>query len=866
MARVGGSYESVVRGVSEQAPQDRRSGQMWEQVNMISDPVRGLTRRHGSQYMNSKYLLPKAAQFNVNQAAALFQNAPYFCNGQELELLYTKENAAAQLNGLAHLHCYNKTTNRFLNIQGSGSIVDYINANGVSSAVNIGRFMFIAAKGWNGIWQVQSNGEQEGDSKAGVVWIRNGDFSRSYRMTVKMSNGQQHVLEYKTPSSAYPGTLDSSQVPVPQLNSSLTGEALQQELARFNQAMSSYNKQVADITNAYNSEVTKWVASSTAGIQPENIAHELLTRLNGITGGNVARNGSYVWWNSAAGVVSVSVDDGGDDTYMRSVVYAVDSVEKLTPQHIPGKVIKIAAKKQTNKDAYYVQAFPKSAGIAGLQEVTWKEAAGQVTVPQAFFAIAYASDSTLYIGSTPGELNAMYPDAKCPEYKRSTVGDSVSVPLPGFFGKQIDYLGVFQDRLLVGSGATIYASKPGDYFNWFRSSVLTLEDNDPVEMFALGSEDDTIYWDASFDRNHVLFGRKYQYVIPGRTLMSPKTPSIQVLSANEDAIEAKPVNSGNFVFFAKDTSKKGSLHQIQMGATSDTSESYECSQQLDKYMRGKPCQILCTTAPFNVVVRSREYPNGLYFYTYLDSMQGSERLFDSWSRWEWDENLGASMGMANWKGDVIVFTLRTGDAGTWLVADKFTFDTEISDVPYLDSWRYYMSVETDYLWWNPTTYAGKTAVAFNKFHDYYMLGSILEKADDNMPDWKAGKVHVVQGICYDSYVIPTSPYLRDQNDKAIINGRLTVASLAVAVSDTGGLNAEIVTNDRTIKSTAFDGRILTRQQNMVGRAPIVDTTIKVPVFKEIREYKLKLKAATWLPLTITGMEWLGQWFSNVRRV
>lgn len=866
MARVGGSYESVVRGVSEQAPQDRRSGQVWEQVNMISDPVRGLTRRHGSQYMAGQWLTGQHGEYARDQSAALFQNMSYYCGGRELELIYTKEKVKAITPGIGHIHCYDKTQNKFLTVEGEGQVYNTMAENGVASVVNIGRFLFIASKGFTGIWTTQTDIEPEGASKRGTVWVRNGDYSRSYRMTVKLTNGQQHVVEYKTDNSAYPGRLDTSGVPVPELNSDLEGDKLTQELARFNRAMAEYNKQVADVTNRYNSDVTNWVGTSTASIQPENIAQKLAERLSSITGGNVARAGNYVFWNENAGIMSVSVDDGGDDTYLRSCVYQVDSPEKLTPNHWPGKVIKIAAKKQTNKDAYYVKAFPKSPGVDGFQEVTWKEAAGQVTIPQSLFAIAYAYGDKLFIGSTPEGLNRICPEARCPAIKPSTVGDSISVPLPNFFGKQIDYLGVFQDRLLIGNGATVFASRPGDYFNWFRASVLLVEDNDPVEMFALGSEDDTIYWDTSFDRNHVLFGRKYQYVIPGRTLMSPKNPSIQVLSANEDAIEARPMNSGNFVFFAKDTSKKGSLHQIQLGATSDSSESYECSQQLDKYMKGKPCQLLCTTAPFNVVVRSRNYPNGIYLYTYLDSMQGNERLFDSWSRWEWDYSLGASCGMASWKGDMLVFTLRTNQTGTWLICDKFTFDTEISDVPYLDSWRYYNESESIPLWWNYGTFIENTALAYNKFHPQYLLGSLKSQADDNMPGWRADATYIIQGICFDAYVTPTSPYLRDQNDKAIINGRLTVSNLSVAVSDTGGMGADLVTADRSRSVAKFDGRILTRKHNQVGRAPVVDTTIVVPIYKEIREYKVMLKATTWLPLTITGMEWLGQWFSNVKRV
>ena len=48
MAKYSGSYDDLIRGVSQQIPHDRREGQHTDQVNMISDPVRGLCRRHGS--------------------------------------------------------------------------------------------------------------------------------------------------------------------------------------------------------------------------------------------------------------------------------------------------------------------------------------------------------------------------------------------------------------------------------------------------------------------------------------------------------------------------------------------------------------------------------------------------------------------------------------------------------------------------------------------------------------------------------------------------------------------------------------------------------------------------------------------------
>ena len=52
--KASGSYASLVHGVSEQVPQQRKPGQVTEQVNLIADPVTGLTRRHGSRWQAEK--------------------------------------------------------------------------------------------------------------------------------------------------------------------------------------------------------------------------------------------------------------------------------------------------------------------------------------------------------------------------------------------------------------------------------------------------------------------------------------------------------------------------------------------------------------------------------------------------------------------------------------------------------------------------------------------------------------------------------------------------------------------------------------------------------------------------------------------
>ncbi|MEG2886391.1 MAG: hypothetical protein RR853_04580 [Aurantimicrobium sp.] len=850
MAKVTGSFESVYRGVSEQVPQARRSGQMAEQVNMISDPVRGVVRRHGSQFLNA-FQLSGADLTEAQQAelARKYTTMPYHCNGREYELFYAKEGVSGYP-GAVPVIAYDKLAQKILPTVLYGGLAGLLNTAGVSSMVNIGKFVFIAANGFAPTYHFATNMVETAAQRLGVLWIRNGGFSRTYTLKLTMVDGSVKTVTYTTPAATYQGTLNTSDIPYDEAKPWL------------------YQQAVANRTNAYNTAVTQHIATATAAIAPDAIAREMQSRIVAAIGSTqVAADGAYVLWNQLANVAYASMDDGGDDSYARVNAFSVDTVEKLVPRAYNGMLMKVAAKRSNNKDAFYMRAVTKDGSMFG--EVTWKEAAAQVIQPMQVFNIGYVHNGTFYIGGTPAELNTVTSGAaNCPLFKDSVVGDSNSQPLPQLFGRQIDYLGVFQDRLIIGTGSTLMCSRPGDYFNWFRQTVLDVLDNDPIEMYALGSEDDTIKWDTSFDRNHVLFGRKFQYVLPGRTPLTPKNPSIQIMSANEDAIRAQPKSSGNFVFFAKDASVKGSVHQIQLGATADTAEAYECSQQLDRYLKGYPIQLLCTTSPFNVFVRTYGLPNGFYVYSYLDAMGGGERLFDSWSRWEWNSKLGACMGIAQYQGDILSLTVRSRPGkGTWLVMDLFRLDTRISDLPYLDSWRRYADVAANAIWADVPAH-NEASIAYDKRHGYYMLGSKWKDVSGNMPWYNdiGHREYLSFGWEYTSELELTNPYLRDRNDKAITNGRLTLLNYSVTIHDSGGLTACREDADRKLCTVTFDGRLLTRKQNIIGAAPILDTTVRVPVGKEVRECKVTLSAMTWLPFGIASIEWTGHWFNNARRV
>lgn len=855
MARVAGSYQSVTRGVSQQVPQDRRPGQHWEQVNMISDPVRGVARRHGSLMLDEVAFANHGASAYAATLSDIqsFKELTFYVGGVEHSLVY--RSAAKVASSLAPLAwCFDKDASTFRPYVRpvTDTALDTIESGGVSAIVNVGRFLFIAGKTTVPAYSTVNAWADTDNSRKTSIWVRGGTYSRTFTVKCRMADASTKTFSYQTLSSSYPGVLDTSSIPYDAVD---------------------YQKQVNDLTNDYNTAVTQWLGTAAADIQPESIAENLRLAAAGV-GLTGTRIGSHLVFEAAQNIVEVEVSDGGDNTFIRGVAAEVAGPELLTNIHYAGKIVKVRPKKTSEEDAYYLEAIPKVNGATGWVEVSWRETAGVVYTPTTVFAMATVKSGNFYIAGSPSALGTLIGET-VPGFEPNSCGDAVTSPVPSFFGQRIDYLGLFQDRLIVGSGAVLLFSRPGDYLNWFRASVLTIEDSDPIEMFAVGAEDDTITCSTTYDRNLVLFGQRKQYSITGRAPLTPLNQSISIMSAHEDAVDAFPINSGNLVFFGKHRNAFASMHQIQIGIVADSPEAFEVSQQLDTYLLGIPTEVKALTAPNMVALRTTGLTNGFYLYSYLDTAAGAERLFDAWYRWEWNTKLGNLAGISAYDGDFLAFTVRTGkdkDAvqKVWIVCDQFRTDATLSDEPYLDSQR--SSVEAHApsanTWLHIDSDAAllaDSAMVFPTAHQYGLLGAPANLMDDFIAMYPSAPTESVMGVQFDSFVTPTNPYMRDRNDKAILSGRLTLGSVLVTLADSGGFVAEVEARGTVYEALRYTGRIAGAATSLLGTQPIVSQSVQFLVAREIRECKYTLRALKWLPLTITAIEWKGQNFNNARR-
>lgn len=849
MSKVSGSYASVVRGVSQQIPEQRLAGQHKEQVNMLSDPVTGLTRRRGTIMSIESPLFTGSAAAKLADHRAM-RTKDFTVGLNQYTLLYRKQARPAG-SDLLGLMCYNKTGNAVVPVATHGSDTKVLSmlAEGVSSITQVGRYVLLASNQHVAEGTSVDNYTPTSNSRYATIWIRGGAYSRTFTATVAYVGGTSITATYTTPASSYPGTLDTSDI--------LASDP-------------EYQKKVNDRVNAYNNAVTQWLGTAAAAIQPAAIAASLQSAMAAAGIAGTSRDDATIVLSDVT-ISSVTIADGGDGTLARAVHQEVAEANQVTSVHYIGKIVKVQP--QDDAQPFYLVAKPKIPGASGWGQVVWEEGPAVSFTPGVWFMLATVEAGTFYVASTPALLSTLT-GLSVPGFESRSVGDADTSKTPYFVGRPINFLASFQDRLIVGSGAVYNMSKIGDYFNFFRTSVLTVLDDDPAEVYALGGEDDVIRHAVIYNKSLLAFGDQRQYGISGRVPVTPKTTSVIQSSAHVNTADTAPVASGDLVFYLQRSDGYARLYQLQTADIDDTTISADVGNQLNTYIPGTPVELLATTAPNMLFVRTDADPRTIYTFRYLDVNGGRQRVQDAWSRWEFNAKLGDLIGMSYFQGALLLFWSRVavdaaGQERTYLVVDRQSLLSGLPGTPYLDSLRPYTAVLAGAS--TRPVHAASTNVhtAFDNTSYAYLQG------EDNLaavPGMLAEfptipNTGLWSGYGFESYYIPTSPRIRDKNDVAIVNGRLTVTRVDLSVKQTGGLLAEVTTDYAgTVTALDFNGRVLGAVNNNLDEQPLSTSSVPVFIGREVREYDLTVRAKKWLPLTVAGMGWIGQFFYGPRRV
>jgi hypothetical protein len=941
--KVSDSYPSLVQGVSQQAPETRGPGRMTEQVNMLPDPVYGITRRRGTVFQ-ADLDVGSASVIDAAIADTKAWRTLSFNNGTvDIDLLYRTE---ATTSALKPVYAYDRTNHRFLTYARNtvDTVLDSMTTSGVGAIVSVGKYVFAAPNAGATVLTTTDLWGSATNQRRTAIWVRGGAYSRTFKVTLTSVANVTTSYSYTTPGASYPGVLDTSGVP--QFSSNTAGTDAESELVyvrnitgvgpwgsgthtwrtdltwgqwspvittvtQFDRSTGSvvstvltnsypaapgaseyywatgdrfvyfntakwdaitdptslwviteythdkvepnpnYTRAVTDLTSEYNTAVTQWLASSAAAIQPENIAEALRALISADY--TVSIVGSHILVDGATAVI---VSDSGDGTFIKGVSNTIGSIADLTDVHWPGKVVKVQA--QSSAESFYLKAVATGSTPV---EVKWVEGTTATKSISGGLVYLYANGTTLYAAGSASLLNTLIADDH-PTWVDSVVGDADSDPVPYFVGKPITYLGVFQDRLLVGSKSTLSCSATGDYLNFFRSTVVTVPGKDAFSMRAEGPEDDVLHFSIIYNKDLVVFGSRRQYVVSGKSALVPTGANMPVMSNHADAALVPPIEVGGLVFYASTNDRSSAVNQIEPTVNIDSPASFPASSQLDDYLQGPITEFTVASKPLTLLCRTTDKRDSVYAFQYIDSSQG--RRQDAWYRWEFNAALGNVVGISNRNAELLIYFLREDGGRMWLVADKADMNGGLSTTPYFDSARKYSTIGA------PghtlaTIPASPWNVAFDNTTVYFLQGrhdaSDAAKLLTSFPTAPADARWV--GCEFDSYFIPTNPKIKDKNDNAVTTGVITVSVVGVVVKDSSGLEYT-VTSSRGEETYALNGRVL--GDTLVGRVPITTGAYTLNVYSDATKYTLKIQANEWRPLTVSSMNWTGQIFNRTVRM
>jgi hypothetical protein len=837
MAKAGGTYPDIVQGVSGKPQHRRRPGQTSEQINILSDPVDGLVRRRGTRFAARLPLTISGA------ARAELQNMDVFDftqEGREYALLYRREASLLGTNTFAFL--YDKTGETFIPITYENSEwVNTLVAGGASSLAALGSYVYIAGNTTvpeatsENLWQTDDNIHKL------AAWIRVGKFNTTYTVTLKREVGPSVVVTFKTVTAGYPGILSTENISFYKPDGTTPDEE--------------YQKKVNDRVNDYNSAVNAWIRTSAEQTRPEYIAEQLSDLL-------VDEGVNATYLKGAILIededfIDITVDDEGDGTTFFAAGQEITDATYATKYHFHGKIIRVRPSGAGADEAYYLRAELETGQLGGFGSVDWFETAGVSCTIDNMVSQLYIYNGQACIARNGAGITAIFPGSgEHVAYAERRVGDGLTSPIPWFIGKTITMLSVFQDRLIVGSQNYVSASKSSDYLNFWRGSVVTITDDDPVEMFAFGSEGDVLRHAVLYNGNLVIFGDRQQYGVSGDALLTPKSPLIRAVSANKDGTDAKAQTSGNFIFYSQFGSEGVSFHQMRVGALNgQQTVTDELSDELDKWLLGAPLQIAAVTAPNLVMFRTRNNKSLFYIYRYEDNKNNGQRTLEAWTKFMYHDSLGNIVGVSSFKKSGLVFTARPGG----IVADVLDFKSGLDAHGYIDSRIRYAD--------RADNGVPDGAVVVNATSVYFLLGTPLSRIDEFLSQFDDLNPAALEfGVVSEARVTPSNPFPRDQNGQAVLDGRMSLNRVTADVADTAGMMSEVRTRNSLQSSLDFEGRILGYSDNLVARQPIYSGQLSIPVGREVRECSYTIISKDWLPLRVTGLSWVGQTFNNVRRV
>lgn len=372
------------------------------------------------------------------------------------------------------------------------------------------------------------------------------------------------------------------------------------------------------------------------GAPPSYVSQETNFSAHGISPTITVRhrsNETVIHFKSAtlSDTFTLEAKDSRDYGHMMSFKETIGDFAKLPtkgPTTMDNWEIKVSGDFAKNQDDYYVRAVRNSStGEVTYIEVAKDNEKHQFTATTMPRRLVRNSDGSYSLKETVWDARLS--------------GDDTTNPFPQFTGKTISDIFYHESRLGFLSGENLHLSETNQHGNFFLTTVLTSLDTAPIELSSAGTEISLLQYALPYSESLLLFSKLNQPVLRSPDILTGKTAALKISTRFEASLKAKPTSSGRFIFFAEKRGSHTGIRELFTDANTNTMNAEQITMHVPKYILGEAVQLLASSNSDILCVRTDDSDSEETVWIYRYTWQGPQKAQASWSKWIFDGKVRA---------------------------------------------------------------------------------------------------------------------------------------------------------------------------------------------------------------------------------
>lgn len=607
-----------------------------------------------------------------------------------------------------------------------------------------------------------------------------------------------------------------------------------------------YTVKIKSGSNTYSATYTTPAPSSenVQHIKTTNIVTELKTLLDEElpSGYTLSTEGSILVIKSSYSY-TVTTSDSFGDSALRAIKGKVQSLDKLPPTAPEGYVVEVVGQTKTIADSYYVKYIVDDENPSGIWEetVALKDSEGDLMVNQIDpltmpKTIERTSENTFEISNI--------------DYEPRYVGNDISAPYPSFIDKRITDVFFFQNRLGFLAGEGVILSRSGDYFNFFNATGAEVLDTDPIDVTVSTKQVTMLENAIPYAGSLLLFSKKVQFIMnSGDSPLTPLTVAVDPSTYFDTDTDVEPVGAGANIYFKVPFGRFTSIREYFVQENARTNDAVNITSHVPSYL---PDTIdrLSTSSARDMLIGIDSATNELYIYKYF--WNNNQKVQSAWSKWvfpEVDAVLDAVL-----ISSYLFLVVRRGSELELLrleLEDKYT-----GDLPFRVFLDYLVEAQGTYdsaskrtTWTLPYSLESEDFIIVDSENGLQIAENIEQPAPNQIRvvgDFSDRPFFI--GIKYNSVYEFSKFYVRDNQGKPTLNGRIQVRSITLTFTETASFKVISETNGGRVTEKPYNGIVLGETE--LGAPSFISGEEKFPVLAKTAQVSVRLESDSYLPFRI----------------